>query len=221
MATPKLCTIDGCSKALFAKGWCSTHYSRWRIHGDAAVVLVKEQRRVTGCSIEGCDRPYRRGGLCDFHYMRQYKQGDARWEPKPLLTEPGLAKADPKAYRRLHYQANKVDYLARAAAQPVEQTRRAKAAWRWRNPEMVVQFGRFRKWTQRQATPAWLTAEQWAEIDRLYFEAKRLSAATGVQHHVDHIVPLRGKMVSGLHVPWNMQVATADDNFAKSNRFTG
>lgn len=70
-----------------------------------------------------------------------------------------------------------------------------------------------------KATPSWLTAEDWAKMDAVYAEARRLSKETGVRHEVDHIVPLNGKCVSGLHVPGNLQILTQAQNVRKSNRY--
>lgn len=62
----------------------------------------------------------------------------------------------------------------------------------------------------------------WANRDAIelfYAEAERLTRKTGIQHEVDHIVPLKGKRVSGLHVHNNLRVVTKAVNRAKSNRF--
>lgn len=70
-----------------------------------------------------------------------------------------------------------------------------------------------------KATPAWLTTDQWNEMNAFYGKARQMTKATGIRHEVDHIVPINGVNVSGLHVPWNLQVLTQAENVAKSNRY--
>ncbi len=65
-----------------------------------------------------------------------------------------------------------------------------------------------RKARIRQAMPSWVDA---SAIMRIYQECP-----PGM--HVDHIVPLRGKNVSGLHVPWNLQYLAAIENQRKNNK---
>ena len=75
-----------------------------------------------------------------------------------------------------------------------------------------------RRATKLNATPSWLTNEHKKEITEMYRSCLEISKQTGAQHHVDHIVPLKGKEVCGLHVPWNLQILTATENLSKNNR---
>ena len=53
----------------------------------------------------------------------------------------------------------------------------------------------------------------------IYQQAAQLTAETGIKHEVDHIVPLAGKLVSGLHWEGNLQILTKSANGAKWNKW--
>jgi len=75
----------------------------------------------------------------------------------------------------------------------------------------VGQLRSFEYWTQIYwATPPWITKEMILEMKGIY-------ESTTKKEHVDHIVPLKGKTVCGLHVPWNLQKLPEKTNLAKSN----
>ena len=88
-----------------------------------------------------------------------------------------------------------------------------------RNPEYKRFYAAQRKVHVKQATPAWLSPEQKAHIRRIYKLAQVMKSATGLDYHVDHIIPLRGQNVCGLHVPDNLQVLRSDLNLSKSNTY--
>lgn len=84
------------------------------------------------------------------------------------------------------------------------------------------------KWTAKtrkyqsarlKRTPAWLTEDDLWMMEQAYDIAKERTRVFGFPWHVDHVIPLQGKLVSGLHVPHNMQVIPATDNCSKSNKF--
>lgn len=87
------------------------------------------------------------------------------------------------------------------------------------NPAKACAKTNKRKAIKLQATPFWLTLSHWEQIDNIYIECARITKETGIKHHVDHIIPLQGKEVRGLHVPWNLQILTAKENESKGNKY--
>jgi hypothetical protein len=95
-----------------------------------------------------------------------------------------------------------------------------KAARKWQknNPEKHCAINASRRAKKHLATPKWLTDRELSQIDATYLYSKVKTRITGIQHHVDHIVPLKGATVCGLHVPWNLRVIPALENIRKKNK---
>jgi hypothetical protein len=91
--------------------------------------------------------------------------------------------------------------------------------WQRLNSDKVNNTQAKRRASKIKATPKWLTANDFLKIADFYNKAKQLEQDTGIKHHVDHIVPLKGTTVCGLHVPWNLQILTASINISKSNSY--
>ncbi len=100
----------------------------------------------------------------------------------------------------------------------MEEKRRLQAEYKGRNVDVVRADTSVRKRRHREATPTWLTKEERLQMRELYVQARKLTSVTGERYVVDHIVPLRGESVCGLHVPWNLRVITQDENLQKSNK---
>lgn len=143
-----------------------------------------------------CNKCYERKSIESFHKNRRYKDGhynQCRECHKEQVRKNWLENKDTYRKRmRKHYQENKESYRAKKI--------------RYYNK-------------QSKATPPWLTQQQVNQMKEKYWLAKDLKAVSGQEYHVDHIVPINGKNICGLHVPWNLQVLPSDLNLSKGNSF--
>jgi hypothetical protein len=123
-----------------------------------------------------------------------------------------------KSYRKAQYEKTREQELAKARE------------WKDANRERLAEYAKIRlqeypehnrahrsrrRAAEKKALPAWADRKA---ILAFYVEAERLTQETGIEHHVDHIVPLTSKRVCGLHCEANLQIIPASENRAKSNR---
>jgi hypothetical protein len=159
------------------------------------------------------------------------------WRKAYYEADREKSKAQTKAYREANKERVK-EYMKAYAKAWREKNKDKVKAYREANKEKAKEYmkayreayakanrGKLNaKQTQRRAfklnrTPSWLTKEDLAEIKDIYRMANRRTRVEGIQYHVDHIIPLKGKNISGLHVLSNLQILRARDNIVKGNRY--
>jgi hypothetical protein len=112
-----------------------------------------------------------------------------------------------KEVRRASYRKNVTNALL------------TKKKYREANKGKIMALVTARKQYVKLRTPKWLTSFDKLRIRCIYQVSAMRTRETGEQWHVDHIIPLQGKTVSGLHVPNNLRVILASENISKKNKF--
>ncbi len=123
-----------------------------------------------------------------------------------------------KATQHRYYLANKEKRVASLKAWALANPERyEEIKKRWYDDNRALRNSYSARWRRqsRIATPPWADH---AAILAIYAEAIRISEETGIQHHVDHFYPLKGRTVSGLHVETNLRIIPAVENVRKNNR---
>lgn len=88
---PGECSVEGCGRESSARGWCATHYYRWRKHGDVQADKPIAPRMAAGpgteCRVKSCGRTVQSRRLCAAHYHRWRRYGCPRPD-QPLRIHP-------------------------------------------------------------------------------------------------------------------------------------
>lgn len=154
-------------------------------------------------------------------YNREYaiKNADKIRERKKAQRNQPEVKEREKQYAKKYHAANRDhrNHVSRnwyGLNKKKVKIRRRK--WARKNAGICVHRTRIREERIKLATPPWADLEK---IKMIYVEADRISKVTGIRHHVDHVIPLNGKNVCGLHIEGNLQILTDAENCAKGNKF--
>ena len=158
-------------------------------------------RKTKGACIECLKVEWQQGAETRADYFREYNKRE------------GVKDRKHEWYAKNHEQVKQA-----AATRPLHVKREYQKTWKENNVVWVRADTKARRRKHRDATPPWLTRKQKSEIRQLYQIAITMTQTTGERYVVDHIVPLRGESVCGLHVPWNLRVITREENLIKSNK---
>lgn len=139
------------------------------------------------------------------------KERIAKRQVERRLANPERAKERNASYRKNNLEKIKISQAAYRRANPDIGTK-----WSRNNREKCCARTMKRKAHKLRATPPW--ANEFF-ISEIYHLARLRTLQLGFKWHVDHIVPLKSKLVCGLHVENNLQVVPATYNLQKHNSY--
>lgn len=127
---------------------------------------------------------------------------------------PEKVKAWVKSWQERNPEKRRAGVKAWTQGNP-EKRRAGIKSWATKNPHRIASKNAAYRAGLKAATPPWSDRKA---LDRIYKNAQEKTRRTGTQHHVDHRYPLKHRLFSGLHVPWNLQIITDRENREKRNR---
>ena len=167
--------------------------------------MIRSEAKQLSLTRYSTGEPCPHGHLCErYTSTGNCVECQLEYKRKWAASKPDFVNASNRSYRK-------------ANPQKAKQFREAHYA---RNKPVFSALSKKRKAHIKTATPPWLSKAHEAEVVAMYQFSQFMSRITGSEYHVDHIVPLRGDLVSGLHAPWNLQVIPATENLFKSNKFS-
>lgn len=144
------------------------------------------------------------------HYERRKEHIKARVK-RNYHADIEKSRAAARKYVEEHREEARVRVKAWVAAN-TERKRAADRTYNALNRATVNAAKAKYRATKRKATPPWVDKAHLDKIRKIYKEAERMSVMMNEPYHVDHIVPLQGGTVCGLHVWWNLRVIRGEDN---------
>jgi hypothetical protein len=141
--------------------------------------------------------------------------------PKHLAARRKKPKSEAakKAGQR-YYEKNKEVVKAKANNRRDEDKRAYRQRWKNKNPDLVRAHIEQKRARLRRATPKRLNKEHRRQMRFMFVKAREMTRNTGITYSVDHVIPLAGEGVCGLHVPWNLQIIPLLDNCRKSTSWS-